>query len=157
MNCSSRFKLDQITQNVTLPILSEDKTLDDSEVSVNAKLIKKIDVSTNSLDRIELHLNIINQSETLAKKIYVKFRTSIVSQPAMNTMDDWAYLQIDRLHPTTGEVDLLDLKYKVDISGNVVNRYVLNVPAVGRWISAVVWTDDLVVPPVVTFSWMRSS
>ncbi len=154
----SRFKLSQDTENTGQSILTESREVKTTEHHADAYLTKRVDVSSNSDDKVELHLYFANQQTPSTSKIYVKFRTSIQDDPTMNTMADWAYIQIDRLHPTTGEAEVLDLKYTIDTTDNNVKRYVLNVPAVGKWISAVVWADVATgANNQVRFDWMRSS
>ena len=153
----SRFKLSQASENTARPISSENLTLGTSETATAARLTKKVDVSNSRTDKLELHLKFTNHAAMSADKVYVKFRTSIVDQPTMNTLADWAHIQIDRLHPTTGEAEVLDLKYTIDTSDNTCTNYVLNVPCVGQWMSAVIWCDAAGTAPAVTATWMRSS
>lgn len=154
----SKFKLTQETDNTFEPIRSESQLLTNLENHADARLGNKVHVGHNKQDRLELHIYFPNQAATPASKIYVKFRTSIVETADEDTMADWAYIQIDKLNPTTGEAEVLDLKYTIDISDDNIKRYVLNVPAVGTWMSAVVWADQATgANNAVTFSWMRSS
>ena len=153
----SKFKVSQISENTTTTIGRETIALGTSETATAARFTKKVDISNSQADRLELCLQFTNHAAMSADKVYVKFRTSVVESPTMNTMADWSHIQIDRLHPTTGEAEVLDLKYTIDTSDNTTTNYVLNVPCVGRWMSAVIWCDAAGTAPAVVGTWMRSS
>ena len=123
----SRFKLSQDTENTGQSILTESRRIKTTEHHADAYLSKKVDVSANRDDRLELHIYFATQQTPSTSKLYVKFRTSIQDNPTMDTMADWAYIQIDKLNPTNGEAHVLDLKYIVDTSDDDVKRYILKI------------------------------